>query len=250
MNDQQLLRYSRHILLEGFDITGQEALLNSTVLIVGAGGLGCPAALYLAASGVGHIIVADDDEVELSNLQRQIAHSMPSLGDKKVTSLAQQLKAINPDIQITCVAERITDSNCAHWVKQADVVLDCSDNFAIRFLLNKTCFQHHIPWVSGAAVRTQGQVAVFDFRQSHSACYNCLYDENVSSDQSCSSNGVLSPLVGIIGSFQAAETIKLLSGFGQPLHNQLLSIELLNNQQRLFGISKDQHCPICAKQKT
>lgn len=245
MNDEQLLRYSRHILLEGFDMAGQEALLGSTVFIVGAGGLGCPAALYLAASGVGHIILADDDEVELSNLQRQIAHSVPTLGEKKVTSLAKQLKAINPDISITCVAERITQSNCAQWVQQADVVLDCSDNFAIRFLLNKTCFQYRIPWISGAAVRTQGQVAVFDFRQENSACYNCLYDENVSSDQSCSSNGVLSPLVGIIGSFQAVETIKLLSGFGKPLHNQLLTIDLLSNQQRLFGIGKDTECKTC-----
>lgn len=247
MKDEQLLRYSRHILLDGFDIEGQEALLQSTVLIVGAGGLGCPAALYLAASGVGHIIVADDDVVELSNLQRQIAHGMENISQSKVDSLKQSIQAINPELKVTAVQQRLTADNLSPWVEQADVVLDCSDNFTIRFLLNQFCYQLKKPWVSGAAVRTQGQLASFDFHLAESSCYACLYDENVSSNQSCSHNGVLSPLVGIVGSAQAAEAIKLLTGFGKPLLNTLQTIDVMNNLWRQWKISRDPKCLVCSK---
>lgn len=248
MNDEQLLRYSRHILLDGFDIEAQEKLLASTVCILGAGGLGCPAALYLAASGVGHIILVDDDQVELSNLQRQIAHGTADIGDDKTASLKRSLQAINPDIQITCVNQRITVESNTDIFQQADVVLDCSDNFTIRFLLNRLCWQYKKPLVSGAAIRTQGQLAVFDFRQDDSPCYACLYSEEATAGESCSENGVLSPLVGIIGSWQAAEAIKLLTGFGQSLQAYLQAIDIHNNKIQQWRISKDKYCPVCQKQ--
>lgn len=247
MNDEQLLRYSRHILLDGFDIEAQEKLLASTVCILGAGGLGCPAALYLAASGVGHIILVDDDQVELSNLQRQIAHGTADIADAKTASLKRSLQAINPDIQITAIKQRITLESNTEIFQQADVVLDCSDNFTIRFLLNRLCWQYKKPLVSGAAIRTQGQLAVFDFRQDDSPCYACLYSEEATAGESCSENGVLSPLVGIIGSWQAAEAIKLLTGFGQPLQAYLQAIDIHNNKIQQWRISKDKHCPVCQK---
>lgn len=245
MNDEQLLRYSRHILLDGFDIEAQEKLLASTVFILGAGGLGCPAALYLAASGVGHIILCDNDHVELSNLQRQIAHGTDDIGDDKIASLKRSLQAINPDIQISCVKERITNESDTAIIQQADLVLDCSDNFSIRFLLNRLCQRYKKPLVSGAAIRTQGQLAVFDFRQEDSPCYACLYSEDATAGESCSENGVLSPLVGIIGSWQAAEAIKLLTGFGQPIQARLQAIDIHNNQIQQWSIPKDIHCPVC-----
>ncbi len=247
MKDEQLLRYSRHILLDGFDIAAQEKLLASTVFILGAGGLGCPAALYLAASGVGHIILCDNDHVELSNLQRQIAHGTADIADAKTASLKLSLKAINPDIQITCINQRMTVESNTDIIRQADVVLDCSDNFTIRFLLNRLCWHYKIPLVSGAAIRTQGQLAVFDFRQEGSPCYACLYSEDASTGESCSENGVLSPLVGIIGSWQAAEAIKLLTGFGQALEARLQAIDVHNNQIQQWRIHKDSHCPVCQK---
>jgi molybdopterin-synthase adenylyltransferase len=246
MNDQQLLRYSRNILLDGFDIEGQEKLLQSTVLIVGAGGLGCPAALYLAASGVGHLMIADHDTVELSNLQRQIGHTTANIGQNKVRSLAQQLTALNPTLNITEVAERINSENCQFWLEKADIVLDCTDNFAIRFLLNQQCFALKKPLISGAAIRSEGQITSFDFRQSDTACYACLYDPKATSEQSCSHNGVLAPLVGIIGSYQAAEAIKLLTGYGEVLSGRLLTVNLKNNQLKSFSINKDKACSVCA----
>lgn len=247
MNDQDLLRYSRHILLDGFDIDGQEKLAKTSVLIVGAGGLGCPAAMYLAAGGVGHLILCDDDKVELSNLQRQIAHVDANIGKAKVESLAQMLKAINPTVQLTLVDQRLTQENTEALLAKVDVVLDCSDNFATRFMLNKLCLKAKKPLISGAAVRTEGQLAVFDFRDSESPCYACLYSENASADGNCSSNGVLAPLVGVIGSLQAAEAIKLLADFATPFTASLLSIDLKNNQQRRFTLAKDPDCPHCSK---
>lgn len=248
MNDQDLLRYSRHILLDGFDVDGQESLLKSRVLIVGAGGLGCPAAMYLAAAGVGHLILCDDDQIELSNLQRQIAHQSESLGQDKVQSLAHAIKAINPNIAVKALKLRLTAENVDELLQEADVVLDCSDNFTTRFLLNRACVKKQKPLVSGAAVRTEGQVAVFDLRDAKSACYACLYSEQASADGTCSTNGVLAPLVGIVGSYQAAETIKLLTSFGSSMAGALLSIDLKDNQHRRFALAKDPDCPVCAAQ--
>lgn len=245
MNDDELLRYSRHILLDGFDIDGQQQLLQSRVLIVGAGGLGCPAALYLAAAGVGRIILCDDDVVELSNLQRQIGHRNASLGMAKTASLAAQLRQLNPALDVVEASQRLTVDNALPWIEQADVVLDCSDNFSTRFLLNRLCVAQKKPLVSGAAVRTEGQLAVFDLRQPQSACYACLYSEQASASEDCSRNGVLSPLVGIIGSWQAAEAIKLLTGFGQPTAGMLLALDLNNNQPRRLTIHKDPACRVC-----
>lgn len=250
MNDEQLLRYSRHILLDDFDLEGQEALLASSVLIVGAGGLGCPAALYLAASGVGRLLLVDDDVVELSNLQRQIGHASDNINMAKVLSLKQSILALNPHCQVITSTARLTEENALPYVAQADVVLDCSDNFTVRFLLNRLCRQEKKPLVSGAAIRSQGQVAVFDARQEDSACYACLYSEQASSEQNCAANGVLSPLVGIVGSYQASEAIKILAHYGQPLSNRLLTINLKDNQCKTFAISKDPHCSVCQKNPT
>lgn len=248
MNDNDLLRYSRHILLDGFDVDGQQKLLDATVMIVGAGGLGCPAALYLAGSGIGHIIVCDDDYVELSNLQRQIAHSTANIGMAKTASLAQQINALNPQVSVTCINQRLTTGNAAHWIQKSDVVLDCSDNFTTRFLLNRLCVNHKKPLVSGAAVRSEGQLAVFDFRRNDSACYACLYSEQATADDNCANNGVLSPLVGIVGSWQAAEAIKLLSGFATSMAGRLQTLNLADNQLRQFVIGKDPACTVCGHQ--
>ena len=246
MNDEQLMRYSRQIMLPDFDIAGQEALLKSRVLILGLGGLGCPAALYLGAAGVGHLILADGDQVELSNLQRQIAHRGNSLGEYKVNSAASSIRALNPDVNITPICENLTGSALAETVAAVDLVVDASDNFAVRFALNSACIEHRVPLVSGAAIRLEGQISVFDLRNTESPCYACLYPQGSSSDLSCSESGVLAPLVGVIGSLQAMEAIKLLTSLGRALVGRLLVLDGNYMMFNEFNLKKNPACPACS----
>jgi molybdopterin/thiamine biosynthesis adenylyltransferase len=236
MNDEQLLRYSRHLMLTGFDVAGQEALLAARVLVVGLGGLGSPAAMYLAAAGVGRLVLADDDTVDLSNLQRQIAHTTAALGRNKAASARDTLLALNPTIEVELLETRLEAEALDAAVAAADVVLDCTDNFRTRFALSAACRRQGVPLVSGAAIRAEAQLTVFDPRDPDSPCYHCLYQESEELDLSCSTNGVLAPLVGIIGSLQALECIKLLSGFGRPLVGRLLLLDAASLQMRTLTL--------------
>ncbi len=249
MNDQQLLRYSRQIMLPDVDIDGQEKLLAARVLIIGLGGLGSPVAMYLAAAGVGHLVLADFDAVDLSNLQRQIAHTTDRIGQTKVESAAQTLRALNPDVQITCITEALDAESLALQISTVDVVVDCCDNFTTRFAVNAACVVAKVPLVSGAAIRLEGQIAVFDNRDPNCPCYRCLYDEDSEENTTCAANGVLSPLVGIIGSMQALEAIKLIVGFGKSLAGKLLVFDARYSQWRELKLPKDQECPVCNKHK-
>jgi len=250
MDDNQLLRYSRHILLPQIGIEGQEKLLGAHALIIGAGGLGSPAALYLAASGVGRITICDGDSVDLTNLQRQIAHFTHSLGTNKATSAQRTLAAINPEINITAIPQRLEGAELDHLVAQSDVVLDASDNFATRHAVNRACVAHGKPLVSGAAIRFDGQVAVFDLRIPSSPCYHCLFPEVGGEEgERCAVMGVFAPLVGIIGSTQAAEALKILSGAGQPLNGRLLLLDGLQMEWRSIRLKKDPACPVCGELK-
>ncbi|MCG8672902.1 MAG: molybdopterin-synthase adenylyltransferase MoeB [Pseudomonadales bacterium] len=245
LTDEQLLQYSRQIMLPQFDIAGQEKICAATVLIVGAGGLGCPVALYLAAAGVKKIIVVDDDEVEITNLQRQIAHSVATVGEKKVLSLRTAVERIAPSCEVETIDGKLTQHNAAELVQTADVAVDCSDNFSCRFLLNQHCVENKTPLVSGAAIRMEGQVAVFDSRESDSPCYRCLYDETGSEDLRCSTNGVLAPVVGIIGSIQAVETLKVIAQLNGALVGRLLIMDANHMDWRTMKLKKDPHCPVC-----
>jgi molybdopterin/thiamine biosynthesis adenylyltransferase len=247
MNDDQLLRYSRQILLPQIDITGQQKLLNSHVLIVGLGGLGSPVALYLAAAGVGHLTLVDDDVVELSNLQRQIIHGEKDIGRLKVESAADSLRALNSSVQIETHTTRLSEQALSLAVTAADVVVDCSDNFATRFLLNKVTQQLNTPLVSGAAIRMEAQVTVYDPRKIGSACYRCIYEDNGELQQTCSETGVLSPLLGIIGSMQAVETVKLLTDIGESLAGRLIIFDASAMTWRELKLRQDPDCPICKK---
>ena len=246
MNDQELLRYSRQIMLPDVDIEGQEKLLTARVLIIGLGGLGSPVAMYLAAAGVGHLVLADFDTVDLSNLQRQIAHTTDRIGQTKVESAAQTLHALNPDVQITCISHALDVESLALQVANVDVVVDCCDNFTTRFAVNAACVTAKVPLVSGAAIRLEGQVAVFDNRDPNCPCYRCLYDEGSEENTTCAANGVLSPLVGIIGSMQALEAIKLIVGFGKSLAGKLLVFDARYSQWRELKLPKDSRCPVCS----
>lgn len=246
MKDDQLLRYSRQIMLPEMDIAGQQKLIDSAVLIVGLGGLGSPAAMYLAAAGVGKLIIADDDVVEVSNLQRQIAHSQESIGDSKVESGKQRLLGLNPDIEVVALNTRLADAELDSAVEQADLVLDACDNFATRFAINQSCIKYRTPLVSGAAIRMEGQVIVFNSEDANSPCYRCLYTEGDSGDTSCATNGVMSPVVGIIGTVQAMEAIKVLTGIGQPLLARLLLLDAKSMQWREMKVTRDPACPACS----
>ncbi|WP_339673114.1 molybdopterin-synthase adenylyltransferase MoeB [Dasania marina] len=247
MNDEQLLRYSRHIMMPDFDVAGQQALINAKVLIVGMGGLGCPVALYLAAAGVGELWLADFDAVDVSNLQRQIAHDVADVGRPKVISVRERIAAINSDVRVECINEHLAGQLLDDALKHVDVVVDASDNFATRFDINRACVAAKKPLVSGAAIRSEGQVAVFDSRDANSPCYRCLYDDNADDSQlSCSQSGVLSPLVGVIGSMQALETIKVISGFGQSLTGQLMIFDAKVMEWRKLTLPKNTSCPVCA----
>lgn len=245
MNDAQLLRYSRQIMLPQVDIKGQEQLLSARVLIIGAGGLGSPAAMYLAAAGVGHLVIADHDVVDLSNLQRQLLHHDSDIGRSKVESAQESLTTINPDIQVTAIAQKLHGEALDREIRQASVVLDCSDNFATRFAVNRACVARRTPLVSGAAIRMEGQVAVFDSRAANSPCYHCLYKEGEEEDQTCSGNGVLSPVVGIIGSLQALEALKVILAIGETLAGRLVIFDGLRHEWRTLTLKADADCTVC-----
>lgn len=246
MNDNQLLRYSRHILLPQIDITGQEKLNQSRVLIVGAGGLGSPIALYLAASGVGNLIICDDDRVDLTNLQRQIIHDSDSIGLAKVLSAKQSLIRINPEINVITIQEQVDAAKLLQLVAEVDAVVDASDNFSTRHHVNQACVTHKKPLISGAAVRFDGQVSVFDLRHADSPCYHCLYPVNgEQEDMPCAIMGVFSPLVGIIGCMQAAETLKILLNIGESLNGRLQLLDSLTMNWRSIKLHKDPVCAVC-----
>ena len=249
LNDEQLLRYSRQIMLPNVDVAGQERLLAARVLLVGVGGLGAPVSMYLAASGVGHLVIADHDTVELSNLQRQIVHDNDSLGMTKVDSAAKRLAKLNPEIAISTINHKMSRDELAEQARLADAIVDATDNFKTRFLLNEVSVQEQTALVSGAAIRTEGQVAVFT-PGDHEPCYRCLYHEGPEVEETCSQNGVLSPLVGIIGSIQAMETVKLLLGIGNTLAGRLLVLDALQMEWRTIRLKQDPACPICGNPKT
>lgn len=246
MEDAQLLRYSRHILLEEFGIEAQQRLSSSHALIVGAGGLGCPAALYLAASGIGRLTIADGDTVDATNLQRQILYRDQSVGHAKASTAREALLQINPEIQVIALPERLNDEAIERAVASADVVLDCTDNFATRHALNRACVRQSKPLVSGAAIRFDGQLAVFDLRARTSPCYACLFPENAEAEEvACAVMGVFSPLTGTIGTLQAAEAIKVLCSIGEPLRGRLQMFDALNAEWRTVRVPKDPGCPVC-----
>ncbi len=249
MDDEQLLRYSRHILLPQIGEPGQQKLLDARVLIVGLGGLGSPLAMYLAASGVGHLVIADFDHVELSNLQRQIIHHTDDIGRAKVDSARDTLLALNPLINITTLPGRMSEKILYEQITQADVVADASDNFATRFALNAACVKTRTPLVSGAAIRMEGQVAVFRADLDDNPCYRCLYhDEQNDAQENCSRLGVFAPLLGVIGSMQAIEVLKVLLGIGTSLAGRLLLFDALHMEWRTVGLRKDPACPVCSLQ--
>ena len=246
MTDEQLLRYSRHILLNEIGIEGQAQILASHALVVGAGGLGSPVALYLGSAGVGHITVVDHDRVDMTNLQRQIAHTMERVGQPKVQSIQTAIAAINPDVQVTPIMLRADAALLDTLVAQADVVLDCSDNFATRHAINAACVKHRKPLVSGAAIRFDGQVCVYDPRDANSPCYACVFPpDNAFEETRCATMGVFAPLVGIIGSLQAAEALKLLSAVGSPLTGRLLMLDGRAMEFTEVRIARQAGCPIC-----
>ncbi len=247
MNDEQLLRYARHILLDELGIEGQEKLLAARVLIVGAGGLGSPAALYLATAGVGDITLADDDTVELSNLQRQILHTTTSVGRYKAESGRDMLTAFNPETHVHARVERLAGDALDDAVSHADIVLDCCDNFSTRHAINRACVRHKKPLVSGAAIRFDGQVSVYDLRDERAPCYHCLFPEADDVEEAnCATMGVFAPLVGIIGSVQAAEALKLIMGVGESLSGRLLWLDVRTMQWRSVNVLRDPECAVCA----
>ncbi len=249
MNDQQLLRYSRHILLPEIGVEGQDKWLASRALIIGAGGLGSPAAMYLAASGIGQLAICDHDTVDLTNLQRQLLHRDTAIGQPKVLSAQQTLSGINPDVAVIPLQARADARLLAEQAAQADVVLDCSDNFDTRYAVNRACLEAGVPLVSGAATRFEGQLSVFDFRRLESPCYNCLYPEKHESEETrCAVMGVFAPLVGVIGALQAAEALKLLAGAGETLSGKLLLLDALTVGVRTARLARDPGCTVCKVQ--
>ena len=247
MQDAQLLRYSRHILLDEFGVEAQQRLSSSHALIVGAGGLGCPAALYLAASGIGRLTIADGDSVDATNLQRQILYRDNSVGLPKAGSARAALREVNPEVEVIALGERLEGDALERVVAGADVVLDCTDNFATRHALNRACVKHRKALVSGAAIRFDGQLAVFDLQRDEAPCYACLFPEDASAeDVACAVMGVFSPLTGTIGTLQAAEAIKQLCGIGASLSGRLQMFNALDGEWRTVRVPKDPGCPVCA----
>ncbi len=246
MTDDQLLRYSRHILLDQIGVEGQERLVDSRALVVGAGGLGSPAALYLAAAGVGTIVLCDGDTVDLTNLQRQILHHTTSVGRLKVESGRDSLHLINPEVEVVCLADRLAGDALDEQVAAATVVLDCSDNFATRHAINRACVTYRKPLVSGSAIRFDGQISVFDQRNPGSPCYHCLFPVGEDVEEvRCAVMGVFAPLTGIIGTMQAAEALKLVAGIGQSLDGRLLLFDALAADWRAIQLGKDPACTVC-----
>ncbi|MBY0445782.1 MAG: molybdopterin-synthase adenylyltransferase MoeB [Burkholderiales bacterium] len=247
LDDQALLRYSRHILLDEIGIEGQEKISQAHVLLIGAGGLGSPAALYLASAGVGTLTIVDDDQVDLSNLQRQIIHHTASIGQNKAQSAAQTIYALNPQIKVNAITTRAVGEELVQLVAAADIVLDCCDNFATRHAVNRACVAHKVPLVSGAAVRFDGQLTTFDSRQDNAPCYHCLFgEEGEASDGPCATFGVFAPLVGMIGAAQAAEALKLIIGLGRPLLGRLQLLDARDMQWREMRYKADPACPVCS----
>ncbi|HCL51957.1 UNVERIFIED_ORG: adenylyltransferase/sulfurtransferase [Pseudomonas parafulva] len=247
LSDQELLRYSRQVLLSQIDIDGQLRLKQSKALIVGLGGLGSPVALYLAAAGVGELHLADFDTVDLTNLQRQVIHDSASVGMSKVDSALQRLQAINPEIDLVAHRQALDEDSLAAAVSAVDLVLDCSDNFGTREAVNAACVAAAKPLVSGAAIRLEGQLSVFDPRRDYSPCYHCLYGHGSEAELTCSEAGVIGPLVGLVGSLQALEAMKLLAGFGEPLVGRLLLIDALGTRIRELRVKRDPGCAVCGK---
>lgn len=248
LDDAQLMRYARHILLDEYGIEAQEKVSAARVLIVGAGGLGSPAAYYLAAAGVGQITLVDDDEVDLSNLQRQILHNSARVGLNKAQSGQMTLQELNPLIQIEPLAQRLSDEDLDRLMPQHDLVLDCTDNFATRHAINRAAVRHHVPIVSGAGIRFSGQISVYDLRNEQAPCYHCLFPEaDDVQELRCATTGVLGPLVGMVGCIQAAEALKVLGGFGEPLVGRLLSVDALTMQWHTVRFRKDPDCLVCSK---
>ena len=251
MRDDQLLRYSRHILLNEWGVDGQERVSQSHALVVGAGGLGSPAALYLASAGVGQITLIDHDVVDVTNLQRQIAHTQDRVGQLKVESLKKAIEQINPEVQVHCVAQQADSVLLNHHVALADVVLDCTDNFETRHAINLACVQHHKPLVSGSALRMDGQVAVYDIRQSQAPCYACVFPPTQQFEETrCATMGVLAPLVGIIGSLQATEALKILSGMGATLAGQLILFNAQFMEWQTLQTHRHVQCPVCSAHRS
>ncbi|WP_334187773.1 HesA/MoeB/ThiF family protein [Noviherbaspirillum sp.] len=249
MNDDQLLRYSRHILLDEIGIEGQEKLLAAHALVIGAGGLGSPAAFYLASAGIGKLTLVDNDTVDLTNLQRQILHTTDRVGKAKAESGKLTLAQINPGVQVTALIERLEGSRLDELVGQASVVLDCSDNFATRHAINRACVANRVPLVSGAAIRFDGQVSVFDARRGDAPCYACLFPPDQQFEEVlCSTMGVFAPLVGIIGTMQAAEALKLAAGIGESLAGRLLLLDARNMEWTSIKIGRSDGCPVCGGQ--
>ncbi|MCD4866199.1 molybdopterin-synthase adenylyltransferase MoeB [Pseudomonas sp. PLB05] len=245
LSDGELLRYSRQILLAQVDIVGQLRLKDAKVLIVGLGGLGSPVALYLAAAGVGELHLADFDQVDLSNLQRQVLHDESRIGQGKVDSALQRLATLNPEVRLVPWREALDADSLAARVAAVDLVLDCSDNFTTRAAVNAACVAQGRPLVSGAAIRLEGQLSVFDPRRADSPCYHCLYGEGSEAELSCSEAGVLGPVVGLVGSLQALEALKLLAGFGEPLVGRLLLVDAAGSRFRELRVKRDPGCPVC-----
>jgi len=245
MNDDELLRYSRQIMLPQVDVDGQQRLADSRVLVIGLGGLGSPVAMYLAAAGVGQLELVDFDEVDLSNLQRQILHSTENIGQAKTESAQQRLKLLNPLIDIKIQNKKLDQEALIDAAEHADVVVDASDNFATRFAVNRACLAAKTPLVSAAAIRMEGQISVFRCDQADSPCYQCLYQDTGEEDTNCTSNGVLAPMVGILGSMQALETLKLLLNVGELLSGKLMLFDGMAMEWRTMKLQKDAGCPAC-----
>lgn len=246
MEDDELLRYSRHILLPALGIAGQQRLRAAHVAIIGIGGLGSPAGLYLTASGVGKLTLVDDDRVELSNLQRQIAHTTGEIGNPKVESARRMFAALNPQVDIAVRAQRLDDAGLTALARSADVVIDASDNFATRFAINTACIATRTPLVSAATIRMEAQITVFDFRRDDSPCYRCLYPGAEELGETCSETGVLAPVPGIVGAMQATEALKLIAGFGETLVGRLLLLDAARMEWRSLTLRKDPQCPACS----
>ena len=246
MNDEQLLRYSRHILLPQLGIDGQEKFRRARALVIGVGGLGSPVALYLASAGVGALTICDGDTVDLTNLQRQIVHRGDAIGTPKAVSAQRTLADINPEVAVQAINERVAGTRLDELVRDADVVLDCSDNFATRHAINRACVAHRTPLVSGAGVRFDGQIAVFDLRDAEAPCYHCLFPEHADNeDMRCAVMGVFAPVVGIIGAMQAAEALKLIAGIGTTLNGRLLLFDALAMEWRTVRLARDAACAVC-----
>jgi molybdopterin/thiamine biosynthesis adenylyltransferase len=251
MNDGQLLRYSRHVLLDEIGVEGQQRLLDGHALVIGAGGLGSPVALYLGTAGVGRITLVDHDTVDLTNLQRQIAHNRSRVGQPKAESAAHSIRAINPDPQLQAIVRRADDALLDELVPQADVVLDCSDNFRTRHAVNEACVRHGKPLVSGAAIGFDGQISVYDSRQDDLPCYACLFPPEAAFEEvACATMGVFAPLVGIIGTMQAAEALKLLAGTGRSLAGRLLMLDARSMSWDEVRLGRQAHCSVCASRPT